>query len=104
MGTKIVDIADARDQLPELIDLAEAGTEVIIAINERHLVRLVPLHGSGQKKRIAGLTLRATDTEWSTGSGPTVEGPAQQLLLAVAGRRPALDQLSGDGLATLRAR
>ena len=56
------------------------------------------------KKRIAGLTLRATDAEWSTGSGPTVEGPAQQLLLAVAGRRAALDRLSGDGLATLRAR
>ena len=58
----------------------------------------------GSKKRIAGLTLRATDTEWSTGSGPTVEGPAQQLVLAVAGRRQALDGLSGDGLATLRAR
>ena len=55
MGTKIVDIVEACDQLGELIDLAEAGTEVIIALNERHLVRLVPLHGSGQKKRIAGL-------------------------------------------------
>lgn len=58
----------------------------------------------GSKKRIAGLTLRATDAEWSTGSGPTVEGPAQQLLLAVAGRRAALDRLSGDGLASMRAR
>ena len=67
-----------------------------------HLKDVQPVFGS--KKRIAGLTLRATDTEWSTGSGPTVEGPAQQLLLAVAGRRPALDRLSGDGLATLRTR
>jgi hypothetical protein len=39
-----------------------------------------------------------------TGSGPTVEGPAQQLLLAVAGCRLALDRLSGEGLATLRSR
>ena len=67
-----------------------------------HLKTVQPVLGS--KKRIAGLTLRATDTAWSTGSGPVVEGPAQQLLLAVAGRRTALDRLSGDGLATMRAR
>lgn len=67
-----------------------------------HLKEIQPVFGS--KKRIAGLTLRATDAQWSTGSGPAVEGPAQQLLLAVAGRRSALDNLSGEGLATLRAR
>lgn len=67
-----------------------------------HLKNVQPVFGS--KARIAGLTLRATDAAWSTGSGPTVEGPAQQLLLAVAGRQAALDRLSGDGLATLRAR
>lgn len=58
----------------------------------------------GSKKRIEGLTLRATDTTWSTGSGPSVEGTAQQLLMAIAGRRSALDRLSGDGMATFRAR
>ena len=67
-----------------------------------HLKTVQPVFGS--KKRIAGLTLRATDTAWSTGSGPVVEGPAQHLLLAIAGRRAALDRLSGDGLATLRGR
>jgi uncharacterized protein (TIGR03083 family) len=56
------------------------------------------------KDRVAGLTLRATDTEWSTGSGPAVEGPVQQLLLALAGRPAAFDRLSGDGVATMRAR
>lgn len=67
-----------------------------------HLKDVQPVFGS--KKRIAGLTLRATDTGWSTGSGPTVEGPVHQLLLAVAGRRSGLDRLSGDGLAALRDR
>ena len=67
-----------------------------------HLKNVQPVFGS--KERIAGLTLRATDTAWSTGAGPTVEGPASQLLLAVAGRHSALDRLSGDGLATLRSR
>jgi len=58
----------------------------------------------GAKKRIAGLTLRATDAEWSTGSGPEVSGPAMSLLLATTGRSAALDDLSGDGVETLRSR
>jgi uncharacterized protein (TIGR03083 family) len=58
----------------------------------------------GAKKRIAGLKLKATDTEWSTGSGPEVSGPAISLLLAMTGRKAALDDLSGDGLAKLRER
>jgi len=58
----------------------------------------------GAKKRVAGLTLRATDTDWSTGNGPEVAGPAMSLLLAMTGRKSALDDLSGDGVATLRSR
>jgi antitoxin (DNA-binding transcriptional repressor) of toxin-antitoxin stability system len=55
METKVVDIAEARDRLSELIDLAQGGTEVIIATDERQVVRLVPMNGSPRKKRIAGL-------------------------------------------------
>lgn len=58
----------------------------------------------GSKKRIAGLRLRATDAEWSTGTGPEVAGPVLSLVLAMTGRRAALDDLSGAGLATLRER
>ena len=58
----------------------------------------------GARQRIAGLTLQATDTDWSTGSGPVVSGPSRLLLLATAGRRAVLDTLSGEGLATLRSR
>ena len=75
--------------------------EAYIAVLD-HLKNVQPVFGS--KQRIAGLTMRATDAEWSTGSGPVVEGPVQQLLLALAGRRSALDHLSGDGLATMRTR
>ena len=56
------------------------------------------------KKRIAGLTLKATDAEWTTGTGPLVEGPLLSLVMAMTGRKPACDDLSGDGLATLRGR
>jgi uncharacterized protein (TIGR03083 family) len=58
----------------------------------------------GGKKRVAGLTLKATDTDWSYGSGPIVEGPASSLLLAAAGRMVAFDELAGPGLPTLRTR
>jgi uncharacterized protein (TIGR03083 family) len=58
----------------------------------------------GSKKRIAGLTLRATDVDWSIGTGPEVSGPAMSLLLAMTGRRAGLDGLSGPGLATLQSR
>ncbi len=58
----------------------------------------------GAKSRIAGLTLRATDADWSHGEGPVVEGRAIDLLLAATGRRPALDTLSGDGLTLLASR
>ena len=58
----------------------------------------------GTKSRIAGLTLRATDNDWTHGSGPTVEGPLLDLLIASTGRSAALSQLSGDGVETLRER
>ena len=53
---------------------------------------------------MAGLTLRATDTDLTVGSGPVVEGPAMSLLLAATGRRAALGELSGPGVAELAKR
>jgi len=58
----------------------------------------------GGKKRVAGLTLKATDTDWSAGEGPEVSGPAVALMMAVAGRKAALDDLTGPGLDTLKQR
>ena len=58
----------------------------------------------GSKKRIEGLTLRATDTEWSHGTGPEVSGPILSLVRAMTGRKAPLDDLTGDGVATLRSR
>ncbi len=58
----------------------------------------------GGRERIAGLTLQATDTDFSVGSGPLVTGPAISLLLVAAGRMSALADLSGPGVETLRGR
>jgi uncharacterized protein (TIGR03083 family) len=56
------------------------------------------------KQRIAGLRMSATDWDWSAGDGPTVEGPLASLILAMAGRKAALEDLSGEGTHTLQAR
>jgi uncharacterized protein (TIGR03083 family) len=58
----------------------------------------------GSKKRIAGVTLRATDADWQHGDGPLASGPALALLMAMTGRKVALDDLTGEGVAVLRDR
>ena len=58
----------------------------------------------GARDRIAGMTLRATDADWSHGSGPEVSGPLLSLVLAMTGRRAAVGDLAGDGLDLLATR
>lgn len=58
----------------------------------------------GGRDRVAGLTLKADDIDFSVGSGPLVTGPAMSLLLAASGRKAALDDLSGPGVDLLRGR
>jgi uncharacterized protein (TIGR03083 family) len=60
--------------------------------------------GFASKKRLAGLRFEATDVDWSHGEGQLVRGPAEALILAITGRSVALDDLEGDGVATLRSR
>ena len=79
------------------------------AIPEERL-RLVLDHAAavnpilGNKKRIAGVQLVATDIDWKHGDGPDVRGTGEALLMAIGGRKVVLDELTGDGVATLRAR
>jgi hypothetical protein len=48
--------------------------------------------------------LTATDTSWSAGQGPQVQGTMSALFLVCAGRVAALPQLTGPGAAALTAR
>jgi uncharacterized protein (TIGR03083 family) len=54
--------------------------------------------------RLQGLTLTATDTDWSAGSGPEVRGPIEALAMAATGRPAALADLEGPGRHTLESR
>jgi uncharacterized protein (TIGR03083 family) len=59
-----------------------------------------PFHA---ERRLAGFTLRATDTDWTTGHGPEIAGPALALLLLSTGRTACLDALRGEGVDRLTA-
>ncbi|WP_415952178.1 maleylpyruvate isomerase family mycothiol-dependent enzyme [Streptomyces sp. KLOTTS4A1] len=61
-----------------------------------------PASFGGAKERVAPLRLTATDAEVSMGEGPEATGPVLSLLLAITGRRMALDDLDGEGVDVLR--
>lgn len=56
------------------------------------------------RRNARGLHLVATDTGWEHGRGERVEGPAEALLMAVAGRSDALPELRGAGADVLARR
>lgn len=58
----------------------------------------------GGRELVAGLTLVASDADFTTGSGPAVRGPLLALLLAASGREVATAELGGSGAETVRER
>jgi len=73
----------------------------------RHALELVRAEGNplfNPKKNVAGLKLGATDLAWSAGEGPVVEGPGEAIVLAAAGRKVALADVTGDGVIVLKER
>src|SRR6267154_2265321 len=77
------------------------SAEHLVTLAEMYKKTGLPLHG---KKRVAGLKLRATDVDWSTGDGPEVSGPCMSLIMGMVGRAGALADCEGEGLETLRGR
>ena len=91
------------------------GEDIFRALGEyrehpaEHLTAVADSYASsnlliGAKNRISGVRLKATDTDWSHGDGPEAGGPMIALVMAMTGRGPALDDLTGEGVAVLRAR
>lgn len=56
------------------------------------------------RKLTRGLSLESTDQAWRSGEGPELRGSAEALLMAIAGRPTALDELTGDGVRIMRHR
>lgn len=79
----------------------EHPTEHVVTVADFYKRNSFPLK---VKARIAGVTFRMTDGDWSYGSGPEVSGPGISILMAMVGRKIALGDLSGDGVAVLSGR
>ena len=75
----------------------EAGTAVAEFFVSRNFA--VP-----SATRADGLRLEATDGPFTSGEGPLVRGSTEALVMVLAGRAAYLDDLTGDGVPTLRER
>ena len=60
--------------------------------------------GFTPKARPAGLRFETTDVDWAWGHGPVIRGTGEAVILALTGRRVALADLDGAGVAVLRSR
>jgi uncharacterized protein (TIGR03083 family) len=102
--------------LGPLTDLLVHGQDMRRPLGISHDLRPEPLRtaldfvvggkaiGFAPKDIGTGIRYEATDLDWSSGSGPLVQGTGEALLMALTGRLVALDDLTGDGRAELRRR
>lgn len=69
------------------------------------VLRLLPPNPRlGVPWRIRGLRFRADDVDWVYGRGLEVTGSGEALMMALAGRPAAVEELSGEGQPVLAAR
>ncbi len=66
-----------------------------------HLQARTPVKLGGAKEIVSAVRVTATDSDISVGAGPLVSGSTLALLLALSGRRVALDDLDGPGVGQL---
>lgn len=97
-----------------LMDLLVHGQDIAVPLGIRHEMPVEAARMAIERvwnprfpfraaTKLGSYRLRATDTEWTVGSGPLIEGPVSALLLLVTGRdSAALPDLSGDGVALVR--
>jgi uncharacterized protein (TIGR03083 family) len=98
LGEAVIHGEDMARPLGKKVDAAPEALQTVAS----WVITSTPLlHG---KQRSAGLRLRATDADWTAGDGPEVSGPLASIIIAVTGRTAALDDLAGEGVATLRSR
>jgi uncharacterized protein (TIGR03083 family) len=96
--TRVIEIIVHSEDIRRPLQIRHDYSSAHIAEALRYLTRD---RRSGAKARLRGVTLHATDVDIVVGRGERVEGPAVSLLLAAAGRRAALPDLSGPGLQPL---
>lgn len=99
--TRVIEIVVHGEDIRRPLQIRHAYDTTHIADALSYLSRD---HRFGAKTVTRGLHLCATDADIAIGHGERVEGPAVSLLLAAAGRRPAVEDLSGSGCQLLTQR
>ncbi|WP_199537125.1 maleylpyruvate isomerase family mycothiol-dependent enzyme [Spongiactinospora gelatinilytica] len=100
LDTRLVEEIVHGEDIRRPLGLARAYPEEAVVRALRFQVRTPASYGGG-KEPAARVRLTAADANLSIGTGPEVTGKAVALLLAVSGRRAALADLAGPGVAEL---
>lgn len=80
-------------EVPTPVDAA-----VVAADRCRRLARSL-----GSREVVSAVTMQATDTAWSAGTGPVIEAPMEELLMLCAGRPAGWTRCAGPGVEVLRS-
>lgn len=100
LDTRIVEEVVHGEDLRRPLGLTRAYPIEAVLRSLRYQARTSQKLG-GAKELLSRLRLVATDTDYTAGEGSEVHGPVLALLLAISGRRVALDELDGAGVATI---
>ncbi|MGC5535989.1 maleylpyruvate isomerase family mycothiol-dependent enzyme [Streptomyces sp. SR-10] len=102
LDTRLVEEVVHGEDIRRAVGLVRAYPQEAV-VRALRLQARTPASFGGAKELVARVRLTATDADLSIGDGPDVTGPVLSLLLAVSGRRAALDELDGPGLSVLAA-
>ncbi|MDF6017640.1 maleylpyruvate isomerase family mycothiol-dependent enzyme [Streptomyces sp. JH34] len=102
LDSRLVEEIVHGEDIRRALGLAHSYPEEAVVRSLRLQVR-TPASFGGAKELVARARLTASDADVAIGEGPEVSGPALSLLLAVSGRRVALDDLGGPGVPALAA-
>lgn len=100
LDSRIVGEVVHGEDIRRPLGLTRLYSEVAV-VRALRLQARTPAFFGGAQELVASLRLTAADADVSIGDGPEVVGPALSLLLAVSGRRLALNDLDGQGVSAL---
>ena len=103
IDTRIVEAVVHGEDIRRAVGLTRSYPQDAVVRSLRQQARTSESFG-GAKELVGRIRLEATDLDLSTGEGPEVSGPALALLLVISGRRTALNELHGPGVALLDPR
>lgn len=100
LSDAIIHGQDVRRPLGITRDIPQARLVAILDF----LVSPTAARGFVGKGLLTGLRFDAPDIGWTHGQGPQIAGSGEAVMMALAGRKIALGDLSGDGVSVLAAR